>query len=303
MVFINSEGKFNENSYLIDANMFGMNGTLALYVIENNGMRMMIDGGIPLTARKVANKMKEFGIFPVHKILLTHSHFDHIQGVEKMKKLMKNTDIEVLASEKAIDNLKNPKLMNDVFKNDMMDTQSLPVEDVTPLKEGDIIDLNGLKLEVLNFFGHTMDSIAILDEKNKNIFVGDAIIDTSDNNPMTPPFMPPGFSEPELLKTFQKLREMEGKLNSISLAHFGVMTENDYQKILEEMEEFYYKAKDSIIKWYKENPSVEYVSSKYLETIVPFMLNSDMPMEILQSTSQMLTGWLIKSLKISGFLK
>ena len=283
--------------------MFGMNGTLALYVIENNGMRMMIDAGIPLMARKVANKMKEFGIFPIHKILLTHSHFDHIQGVEKMKKLMKNTEIEVLASEKAIDNLKNPKIINDVFKNDLMDIQTQPIEDVTPLKEGDIIDLNGLKLEVLNFFGHTMDSIAILDAKNKNIFVGDAIIDTSDNNPMTPPFMPPDFSEPELLKTFQKLREMEDKLKSISLAHFGVMTENDFQKILEEMEEFYYKAKDSIIKWYKENPSVEYISSKYVETIVPFMLNSDTPMEIIQTTAQMIVGWLIECLKINGFIK
>ena len=279
-----------------------MNGALAIYVIENDGMRMMIDGGIPLTARKVANKMKEFGIFPIHKILLTHSHFDHIQGVEKMKKLMKNTEIEVLASEKAIENLKNPKLMNDVFKNDMTDPQSQPVEDVTPLKDGDIIDLNGLKLEVLNFFGHTMDSIAILDEKNKNLFVGDAIVDTMDNNLYSAPFMPPDFSEPELLKTFQKLREMEDKLNSISLAHFGVMTENDFQKILEEMEGFYFKAKDSIIKWSKENPSVEYIASKYLETIVPFMLNSDMPMELLQQFAQMIVGWIIEALRISGLI-
>jgi glyoxylase-like metal-dependent hydrolase (beta-lactamase superfamily II) len=282
--------------------MFGMNGALAIYVIENNGMRMMIDGGIPLTARKVANKMKEFGIFPIHKILLTHSHFDHIQGVQKMKKLMKNTEIEVLASENALENLKNPKLMNDVFKNDMSDTESQPVEDVTPLKDGDIIDLNGLKLKVLNFFGHTMDSIAILDEKNKNIFVGDAIVDTMNNNLYSPPFMPPDFSEPDLLKTFQKLREMKDKLNSISLAHFGVMTENDFQKILEEMEEFYFKAKDSIIKWSKENPSVEYIASKYLETIVPFMLNSDTPMELLQQFAQMLVGWIIEALKISGFI-
>ncbi|MHA1468541.1 MAG: MBL fold metallo-hydrolase [Promethearchaeota archaeon] len=282
--------------------MYGMNGALAIYVIENNGMRMMIDAGIPLTARKVANKMKEFGIFPIHKILLTHSHFDHIQGVEKMKKLMKNTEIEVLASEKAIENLKNPKLMNDVFKNDMTDPQSQPVEDVTPLKDGDIIDLNGLKLEVLNFFGHTMDSIAILDEKNKNIFVGDAIVNTMDNNLYSAPFMPPDFSEPELLKTFQKLREMEDKLNSISLAHFGVMTENDFRKILEEMEGFYFKAKDSIIKWSKENPSVEYIASKYLETIVPFMLNSDMPMELLQQFAQMIVGWIIEALRISGLI-
>ena len=81
------------------------------------------------------------------------------------------------------------------------------------------------------------------------------------------------------------------------------MTENDFRKILEEMEEFYYKAKDSLIKWYKENPSVEYIASKYLETIVPFMLNSDMPMELIQAVAQMNVGWLIESLKLSSFIK
>ncbi len=216
---------------------------------------------------------------------------------------MKNTEIELLASEKAIENLKKPNIMNDVFENDLWDTQAQPVEDVTPLKEGDIIDLNGLKLEVLNFFGHSTDSIAIYDKSNLNIFVGDAIMNKRDNNPMTPPIMPPDFSEPLLLKTFQKLREMEDKLNSICLAHFGVMTENDFRKILEEMEEFYYKAKDSIIKWYKEDPSVEYIASKYLENIIPFMQNYDVPMELIQMAVQMTVGWAIKALKISGFIK
>ena len=46
--------------------------------------------------------------------------------------------------------------------------------------------------------------IAIYDEKNKNIFVGDAIVGVIDNNPNEPPFMPPDFNEQELLKTYQK---------------------------------------------------------------------------------------------------
>ena len=45
MVFINSEGKFNDNSYLIDDMIFRLPGQLSLYIIENKGMRMMIDAG------------------------------------------------------------------------------------------------------------------------------------------------------------------------------------------------------------------------------------------------------------------
>ncbi len=296
MVFINSEGKFNDNTYLIDGGLFRMKGTLSLYVIENEGMRMMVDTSSDLAARKIVKKLKAFELFPIHKILLTHAHWDHMQGVGKLKKLMKETNIEVLASEHAIDNLKNPGKMNDIFEYG----RTNPVENVTPLKEGDVIDLNGLKLEVFNFFGHTMDSIAILDEKNKIIYTGDAIIDRLNYETFQPNFMPPEFNEPELLKTFQKLRSMRDKVNAVALSHYGVWTENDLDKILGEMEELHLKTKDSIIKWYNENPSADYITSKYHETFIP-----DSKMH----TKENLLGlhlqmeWFIKGLKMAGFIK
>ena len=53
MVFLNFEGKFNDNTYLIDSLFFRLKDHLALYVIENDGVRMMIDAGEALMARKV----------------------------------------------------------------------------------------------------------------------------------------------------------------------------------------------------------------------------------------------------------
>jgi hypothetical protein len=38
MVFINSEGKFNNNSFPFDAQMFNMRGNAAIYIIENGGI-------------------------------------------------------------------------------------------------------------------------------------------------------------------------------------------------------------------------------------------------------------------------
>lgn len=264
MVFINSEGKFNENSYLIDDMIFRLPGQLSLYVIENKGMRMMIDVGEELVARKIYKKLKDFGLYPIHKILLTHSHFDHVQAVGKLKKLMNEWDIEVLASENAINNLKMPDKMNDYFKYKVD-----PIENVTPLKEGDIVDLNGLNLEVLNFFGHTQDSIAIFDKKNKNIFAGDAIIDKIDPHTIMPEFVPPDFNEFEYLKTLKRLRNMKDELNSISLGHFGVWKDEDFTKIIENTENFHFDAKESIIKWYNENPSLDFIALKYHEKFIP----------------------------------
>ncbi len=295
MVFINSEGKFNDNSYLIDAELYRLKGALSLYVVENAGMRMMIDAGEALMARKIVKKIKEQGLYPIHKLLLSHSHFDHVQGTVKLIKLMKDVEIEVLASENAIKNLKNPEIMNEYFGYKID-----PIENVTPLKEGDIIDINGLKLEVFNFFGHTQDSIALLDKKNKNIFVGDSIIDKYDPGTPFPEFVPPDFNESKYLKTFEKLRNLKDQLNSISLGHFSVWKNDDFYKIVDEMEEFHFNAKDSLISWYNENPSLEYITLKYHEKFTPeSKIHTKDNMLGLQFT----IGWLIDGLKMYGFIK
>ncbi|KKK45019.1 hypothetical protein LCGC14_0829990 [marine sediment metagenome] len=294
MVFINKEGKFNDNSFLLDGFLFGAPNSLALYVIENNGTRMLIDTSTPDQVKRIINKLKEYDIYPIHKILLSHAHWDHTAAVNEFKALVNDVGIEVLASENAIDNLRKPAAINEPFE-----ATTEPIEEVTLLKEGDIIDLNGLKLEVINFFGHTMDSIALLDAKNRNIFTGDAVGNKSGYTYIQPAFMPPEFDESELLKTFQKLRDMKDKLNSIALAHFGVWTEGDFEIFLNEMEDFHFKSKNSIIRWYNEKLSSREISLKYFETYIP---NSKIIEYGLLDGLEMNIKWLIEGLKRSGFI-
>jgi len=295
MVFINTEGKFNENTYLIDAELYKLKNSLAIYVIENKGMRVMVDSPSELGVRKFIKKLKQLDLYPIHKVLLTHSHFDHVQGVEKLKRLMPESNLEILASEKAIDNLKNPDKMNKVFG------YNVPIiENVTPLKEGEIIDINGLRLEVLNFFGHTQDCIAFLDSKNKNIFVGDAIIDRFDPDTLIPEFAPPDFNESELLKTFEKLRNLKTRITSISLPHFGVWKDEHFEETLNMMDNFHFEAKNSIIHWYNENPSLTYVTLKYHEKFTP---NSRIHTKDNIHGLELLIEWQIIQLKMSGDIK
>ncbi len=294
MVFINTEGKFNDNGYMIDGLIFRLPKNLAVYVIENNGMRMMIDTGVQLSARKVIKKLKEYGLFPIHKLLISHSHWDHIQAFNRITKF-NEAEFETLASENAIENLKNPEKMNKVFGYEVD-----PIENVTPLKDGDVIDLNGLELKVVNLFGHTMDSIGILDEKNKILYSGDAIIDRFDNETVQATFMPPDFNESELLKSFKKLRNMKDNLNSIALNHFGVWTDGDFDNIIEEMEVIHHKTKDSIIQWYGENPSLDYIASKYHEKFIP---DSTIHTKENLLGLRLVIEWLVDGLKLSGFIK
>jgi glyoxylase-like metal-dependent hydrolase (beta-lactamase superfamily II) len=79
IVFINKEGKFNENSYLLDGMVMNLQKFLSVYIIESNGKRMLINVGEAIKARKLAKKIKDLELYPIHKLLVTHSHWDHAQ--------------------------------------------------------------------------------------------------------------------------------------------------------------------------------------------------------------------------------
>ena len=295
MAHTSEEGKFNVNTYLIDANFLKLPKALSLYVIEHDGARMLIDVGETLGARRLVKKLESLELTPIQKILFTHAHWDHVQALPRILKYLKDNDIEILAHQNALDVLKNPEELNAYFEYPFE-----PITGVIPLKENDIIDLNGLKLQIIELFGHTQDSIGILDSVNKNIIVGDAIIDHIDPNTYTPVLYGPHFDEEALFKTYEKLKGIKDQFESISLAHFGVYTENDCKELVMNAKEKYLKAKNSIIKWCNENPDPEYVSRKYQENIIP---NSE------TFTKENLGGILwfmeqhIQCLKAAGFIK
>jgi hypothetical protein len=62
---------------------------------------------------------------------------------------------------------------------------------------------------------------------------------------------------------------MKNELNSISLGHFGVWTDDDYNQILNQMESLYFDVKESIIQWHKEDSSAEIITDKYIEKFMP----------------------------------
>ncbi len=159
--------------------------------------------------------------------------------------------------------------------------------------------MNGLKLEVLNLFGHTMDSIGIFDKKNKNLFPGCTTENVLDLETLFPIFMPSDFHESETLKSFKRIRDMRNDLNSISLPHFGVWKDESMSKILNEMEDLYKKTKDSMIQWYNEDQSIESIISKFIETYTPNskIFSKDNPL------LEFLFGAALNGLKLSGLIE
>lgn len=110
---------------------------------ERNGESVLVDAGTGDSWKQIRKLEK------VDKIVLTHSHHDHV------------------------DNL--PKII-DKFKPEVyaFEPENLPVK-ASKIEEGEKIKLGGLEFEVFHTPGHKNDSICLYNSKEKVLFTGDLI--------------------------------------------------------------------------------------------------------------------------------
>jgi glyoxylase-like metal-dependent hydrolase (beta-lactamase superfamily II) len=260
------EGKFNENIYLIDALLFNEPRSLSCYVIEGTKKKALIDASGIEYAEQLLKKLKAMNLKP-DILILTHSHWDHACGTPIIRKEIPN--IEVMASHIGIESLRNMSEFNEAFSN--IATGLVPIENVTPLKEGDNIDLGGLKLKIFETPGHTDCSICILDQKNKMLFTGDSLGYSLTKRLLIPPIMPPEFSEEKLLSSFDKIQKID--YSSIALAHFGILTQGLANKFPQMAKSAYLQWRDFFLSTLKKNPSEKYFLSEFSKKMQEYGVN------------------------------
>ena len=235
MTAIRKTGKINENTYLIDIGMMGVAGVTAVYLIEDQ-KKCLIDGGTKSESSRLINFLKAQNAFPPDIIIITHSHWDHTQAIPPIRKeaAKLGKTVEVVASEKAIPLLADQSY-NDVFEPGPYAN----ITDVTPVKEGDCIEIGKTTLRIYEVPGHHKDHIAILDEKNRNIFTGDSLGYKVGDQTFLPPFMPPFWNGESFLSTIEKYKQIN--FDSLCQAHFGFIYGDETRAILDEAVSIYEK--------------------------------------------------------------
>ncbi len=105
----------------------------------------------------------------VETIVLSHRHFDHTGGAEALQAA---TEADLLIHESAAEAMRQG---DDVTTAARAFGKSFPKLEVKAMKEGDVLDLGELKLEVFHTPGHSICSIALYDKATKTLFPGDTI--------------------------------------------------------------------------------------------------------------------------------
>lgn len=283
--WIIDEGKINANTYLIDSGLFGGEHNMACFLIEGTSSKVLIDAGGKMEGKKVAKKLVALDIIP-DKLILMHSHWDHAGGTNKILKQF--PDMEVMASQHGIDSLKNIRAFNKWFSD--VSPVLRPVENVTPLKEGTVIDIGGLELEIFETPGHTNCCLSILDRKNKTLFIGDSLGYKLDADLFIGPIMPPEYSEEKLLKTYEKVKAID--YESICMAHYGMLTDELARNLPDYAKENYFFWKSFALSRWKENPTKDHLVSAMVEKFNVLDISTEMK----HALASMFGDWIIKGL-------
>ena len=174
-------GKITDNLWYLGREESGV------YLLEGKDGSIMINGGLAHILPDVRKQMKEFGIDPakIAKILILHSHFDHIGVIPRFKRNWPTIEVygsaetwRILQMQKAID-------IANQFSKIVADKMGLGAalqgvdfawrNDITgnTVAEGDRIDLGGTALNILYTPGHTNCSITAYEPDRKALFASD----------------------------------------------------------------------------------------------------------------------------------
>ncbi len=166
--------KIKNKIYKIEERCFKENANL--YLLKGDKFDLLIDSGLGFFNLKEFLKKK--GFYNI-KVVLTHSHFDHVLGIKDF------FPKEVLIHDKIHDNLQNEELLGyecfdekDVDRNALSEIKFKDIKiSKFEKKKLERIDNGTFCFELIETPGHTDDSVVYYDRKSKILITGDVLYD------------------------------------------------------------------------------------------------------------------------------
>lgn len=145
------------------------------YLVEGEERALLIDGLTGVGSLKAF--VRELTELPV-ALALTHGHIDHAPAIfEYGEGYIHPADIELMywhcQKDKRIEDIRimgHRPFRTEPVPSDFPDAVAVKT---WPIYDGDIFDLGGLQLEVIEVAGHTSGSVAFLDRKHRCCYTGD----------------------------------------------------------------------------------------------------------------------------------
>ena len=228
-------GKVTDNLWYLGREETGV------YYLEGRDGAVMINGAMSYILPDVLAQMKEFGLSAkkLTKLLVLHSHFDHVGMVPHFKRTYPG--IEVMASTPAWEVFAKPKaieIMNSFSQLSAREVNALEAlkpydlewrDDITgtAVRDGDVIDLGGMTLRIIATPGHSNCSICAYEPTIKALFASDAV-GVAFKDTLFPSM---NTNVDQYLESLDKLKPLA--VSYLCLDHYGYMTGEEAQRFVD----------------------------------------------------------------------
>ena len=138
------------------------------YLLEDNKKVLLIDF-VPQVEKIIKDNN-----FKLESIILTHTHFDHMEGLSDFQK---KYPFKLYLSNNSYNFIINPdnKIFSIFPPLMLIDIKNLNLDNVKVCKENDIIKLNDHKIKILESPGHSPDCLMLILDEINSVFTGDTI--------------------------------------------------------------------------------------------------------------------------------
>jgi glyoxylase-like metal-dependent hydrolase (beta-lactamase superfamily II) len=145
-------------------------GMVNSFLVEDEGGLTVIDTMLPGSTKAIVTGAAAHGM-PIVRLVLTHSHQDHISSLDALHKEVPEAEVIVGAREARL--MKKDKTPDPGEPDDAKYRGGYPGADVEPTRLVNPGDRIGA-LEVIAAPGHTPGHVAFLDTRDGTLFCGDA---------------------------------------------------------------------------------------------------------------------------------
>ena len=236
-----------------------------VYLLEGVRESILINAGLSCVVPKIIAQLREYDIdeSKITKILMLHSHFDHVGIAPFFKR--RHPEITILASARAWNALKKPKVLKSINDANQYVIRDRNLVDACSgydlnwnpeiigksISDGDRIDLGDLEIQILATPGHSPCSISAYVPELKILFpseaggmpCGDKIITYGTSN----------YTEFE--SSIQKLKKLP--VNYICSDHYGYVKGDEVDNFIEKSIQETSKRRILMKNIYKQTGSVD----------------------------------------------
>ena len=299
---IRKPGKVLDNLWYLGREQSGV------YLLDGGDEAMIINGGMSYLVPDLLRQFEAFGIDEekIKKLLILHSHFDHVGIVPFFKR--RHQDLEIYASSRAWKILGTQKAIATINEFSRMVTKSMGLtqacsdydldwrDDVSGISvsEGDRIPVGEVELHIIETPGHSSCHISAYAPGLKVLFPSDG-----GGIPYKETIIPAGNSNyTQFQEGLEKLKPLE--FDYLCADHYGYVTGEEARNYMSRSIEMARERRASMEKTYRRTGDIDGAAQELTDSF--YAQNPDylMPREIFEAVYRQMVRHIAQALEAEG---